>query len=123
MFLHHTGQCVEVARTAMPAQSRPFRLRFAGCGDRLVNVGFGALGNKRQHFARGGVLDLEGVTGGGELAVDEMAKTVALIDEPGQGFGSTFRGGAIIHGFENLFYGHGSPLRPWNAATRPNSAP
>ena len=104
VFLQEPRDGVEHAGAGM-AVFGPFLLRLAGGGDRGIDIGLRCLRHMCEHFAGGGVAGFEGLPRFGECAVNEMAEAVALIDEPGKGFGGAFGGGAVIHRFENLFDG------------------
>ena len=96
----------------------PFGLSLAGGADGGVDIGGRGLRNLRQNLAGRGVFRGEGLAGGGELAVDEMAEPVAHINEPSQRLGRAFRSGAIIHRVEDFLDGHA--LIQSGGATRRN---
>ncbi len=96
----------------MPSKAGPFCLGATGGLDGAFDVCRAALADLGQHRARSGVLDFEGLTGGGECAVNEMAEAIAMAIEPSQGLCGAFGRGAVVHGFKEFASGHGrSPIR------------
>jgi len=106
VLLQQAGNGVEIFGTAMTAQAFPFGLGFARSFDGGIDLVLRCLRQVGESLAVGGVLGLEVLAWCGPVTVDEVAKGRALIDNPGQRISCAFGGGAVIHGFEDLFNGH-----------------
>ena len=111
MFLHQPGDGIDIARTPRTPQRGPGALRLAGGGNCGVHIALGGLAQGCQHLAGGGVFAVESITRRGEFAIDEMAKPVPHVDQPGKGVSGAFGGRSIVHGLENLFDCH--LFSPW----------
>ena len=123
VFLQQAREGIENLCTRMPACGCPFRLGAAGRFYGSIHVCLGALGDISEDLAIGGIAALEYLTHRGHGAVNEMAKAAALIHDPRQRFGGVLGGGAIVHGRENIGYGHlcGLWFRRWGDGSWRNS--
>ena len=118
VLLHQARDGIDVAGTPCATQCGPFPLGLACRGDGGIDIVLACLAQRCQGLAICRVLAVKPVSRGGELPIDEVAKTGPLVDQPRQSVGSTFRSGAIVHRFKDLFYGHRVYCPVWNDRTK-----
>mmetsp|Transcript_22535 Transcript_22535/g.36541 ORF Transcript_22535/g.36541 Transcript_22535/m.36541 type:complete len:378 (+) Transcript_22535:9097-10230(+) len=106
VFLQKACNGIKDARAGVAAGFGPFWLGGTGGFDGDVDIRLGGLGQGCERLAIGGITAFETVTGFGKGAIDEVAKARTLINNPRQCVARGFRGGAIVHGLEDVFDGH-----------------
>ena len=101
-LLHVAGERVEMTRTLVAGERRPFRQRLARRRDRRVDVGVRALRRAGDPLAGRRVEHVEQRAGLGEPPVDEMAEARRMLREPGPDVLAAFRRRAIVHGAQDV---------------------
>src|SRR5690606_27732828 len=108
VFLHVTGNRIQMSRTNMPAQLAPRLEGSAGGSNRIVHVLFATVGNVRQLFARRRIPALEVFAAFRlcPLVVDEQTDLAFIFVQPRIGSVRRLWRGSIFHRVKNLGYAH-----------------
>ncbi len=106
VFLQKPRDGIDVPRAPCAAELLPFALRRTRRSHRSIDIFLCCLRKRSQHLTRCRVPTFKTFGRFGEVSVDEMTETVALIHQPGQRLCRAFRCRAVIHGLEDLFDCH-----------------
>ena len=102
-LLDDAGNGVEVLRALMAREFRPCSKTLARRLHRSIHIGRRSLRDSGKHLAIGRIGDVEGFRRGpGEGTVDEVAEALRVLLQPRHSVGVALRGGAVVHGVENV---------------------